>query len=79
MSRRTQIILEDWQHQMLTALAKKEDKSLSQVIGEIISEKYRKTLKRSGRDPVFDLIGIGRGDGSPAAREHDKLYAARRR
>ncbi len=45
----------------------------------MITDKFSKTASKAARDPVFDLIGIGAGDGSPVAREHDKyLYGKKK-
>ena len=41
--------------------------------------KHRTQRSLGSEDPVFDLIGIGKGDGSPVAREHDKyLYGKKK-
>jgi hypothetical protein len=76
---RTQISLEDWQYQILLELSRKTKKSLSGIVREMITDKFSKTASKAAKDPVFDLIGIGAGDGSPVAREHDKyLYGKKK-
>ncbi|MCC6545298.1 MAG: CopG family transcriptional regulator [Nitrospirae bacterium] len=76
---RTQISLEDWQYQILLEISRKTKKSLSWIIREMITDKFSKLASKGADDPVFDLIGIGKGDGSPVAREHDKyLYGKKK-
>jgi predicted CopG family antitoxin len=77
---RTQISLEDWQYQILLEMSKKEKKSLSQIIREFLSEKFSKQAAKPKEDSVWSIIGIGSGDGSPVAREHDRfLYAKKKK
>jgi len=76
---RTQISLEDWQYQILLEISRKTKKSLSGIIREMITDKFSKLASKGAEDPLFDLIGIGKGDGSPVAREHDKyLYGKKK-
>lgn len=73
---RTQISLEDWQYEALLEMSKKTKKSLSGIIRDLIAEKLSRQAVRAKEDPVWGIIGLGAGDGSPVAREHDKfLYA----
>lgn len=77
---RTQISIEDWQYQILLEMSKKEKKSLSAIIREFLSEKFSKQIVKTKEDSVWSIIGIGSGDGSPVAREHDRfLYAKRKK
>ena len=77
---RTQISLEDWQYQILLEMSKKEKKSLSSIIREFLSEKFSKQVVKTKEDSVWSIIGIGSGDGSSVAREHDRfLYAKRKK
>ncbi len=77
---RTQISLEDWQYQILLEMSKKEKKSLSSIIRDFLSEKFSKQIVKTKEDSVWSIIGIGSGDGSPVAREHDRfLYAKRKK
>ena len=77
---RTQISLEDWQYQILLEMSKKEKKSLSSIIREFLTEKFSKQVVKTKEDSVWSIIGIGSGDGSPVAREHDRfLYAKRKK
>lgn len=75
---RTQISLEDWQYQILIEMSKKEKKSLSSIIREFLSEKFSKQVVKTKEDSVWSIIGIGLGDGSPVAREHDRFLYAKR-
>jgi hypothetical protein len=74
---RTQISLEDWQYQILVELSRKTKKSLSAIIRELLSERLLTQTVNKEKDPVSGLIGIGRGDGSPVARKHDKYLYGR--
>ena len=76
---RTQISLEDWQYQALLDLSRKTKKSLSGIIREMITDRFSKSASEQAKDPVFDLIGIGRGDGSSVARRHDMYLYGRKK
>ncbi|MGR3218849.1 MAG: hypothetical protein ACUZ8H_03400 [Candidatus Anammoxibacter sp.] len=39
----------------------------------MVTEKITKQMARSKTDPVMGIIGLGAGDGSPVAKEHDKF------
>lgn len=72
---RTQISLDDWQYHALLEISRKTKKSLSAIIRELLSEKLSTQKINKKSDTLSALIGIGKGDGSPVAREHDKyLY-----
>lgn len=77
---RTQISLEDWQYQMLLEISRKTKKSLSGIIRELITKGFEKQRdNRKNSDPLFSLIGIGSGDGSPVARRHDDMLYGRKK
>ncbi|NOZ69887.1 MAG: hypothetical protein GXP46_11760 [Deferribacteres bacterium] len=76
---RTQILLEDWQYQMLLDESRKTKKSLSKIIRDMMSEKFKEQIAKSGADPLFEIIGIGSGDGSAVAREHDNFLYGKRK
>lgn len=77
---RTQVSLEDWQYQVLLETSRKTKKSLSSIIRELVTEKFSRQAESAKSDPIMKIIGIGAGDGSPVAREHDKyLYASRKK
>ncbi len=75
---RTQISIEDWQFQTLIEISKKTKRSMSSIIREILAEKLlNKSIDKKDieKDPISELLGIGIGNGSPVAEEHDKyLY-----
>jgi hypothetical protein len=76
---RTQISLEDWQYNMLIEMSRKTKKSLSSIIRDLLAEKFSKLPSDKKQDPLFELVGIGSGDGSPVAREHDRyLYSKKK-
>ncbi len=77
---RTQISLDDWQYHLLLVESRKTKKSISQIIRDLISDKFHPAEKRRKKqDTLFDIIGIGAGDGSSVARDHDKyLYGTKR-
>lgn len=77
---RTQISLEDWQYEALLEMSKRTKKSLSGIIRDLITEKVSKQAAKAEKDSILGIIGLGVGDGSPVAREHDRfLYAKRKR
>ena len=76
---RTQISLEDWQYHMLLEMSRKTKKSLSSIIRDLLAEKFSKLPADKKQDPLFELVGIGSGDGSSVAREHDRyLYSKKK-
>ena len=76
---RTQISLEEWQYDMLIEISGKTKKSLSSIIRDLLAEKFTKQAADKTGDPLFTLIGIGSGDGTPVAREHDRyLYGKKK-
>lgn len=77
---RTQVSLEIWQYQALLETSRKTKKSLSGIIRELVSEKFSRQAASAKKDPIMNVIGIGIGDGTPVAREHDRyLYAKRKK
>ncbi len=68
--RQTNISLEEWQYNHVKELAEREGKSISQIIRELILELGEGEIEK---DPIFEIIGMGRGEGSGVAREHDKI------
>jgi plasmid stability protein len=70
---RTQIILEDWQHQALQARAAQEGRSMSDLVRELIDKGLQTSSARSALDAV---AGIGE-DPAAHGRDHDAfLYGA---
>lgn len=77
---RTQISLEDWQYQILLERSRKTKKSLSSLVRDLLTEKFSKQAVKAKEDSIWGIIGLGSGDGSSVAREHDRfLYAKRKR
>ena len=73
---RTQISLEKWQYQYLVDRARQTRSSISDVIRRLVTQaaQAQEPAQRDG-DPIFSIIGIGKGDGSPVSRDHDRyLY-----
>ena len=56
---RTQLLIEDWQYQKLTKLAREHKKSLAEIIREWITERLKAHTKKE--DPLFSAIGIIKG------------------
>lgn len=71
--RQTNVNLEEWQYQQLKELAAKEKKSLSQLFRELVQERFELEEEEVEKDPLFSIIGLGKGDGTNIAREHDKV------
>jgi hypothetical protein len=74
--KRTNIVLEEWQHQYLRDRAARERKSLSALIRDLIRVAAAPPRARTGRDPVLSIIGIAKGKGG--ARRHDEALYRRR-
>ena len=71
---RTQIYLEDIHYQVLLNRARRDGKTLSALIREILDE-HLGFGPGKGKDPLSDVIGIGKGDGSRVAENYeDYLY-----
>jgi hypothetical protein len=70
---RSQILLEEWQYQYLRDEARREGKSISQIVRELITERMESRRGEALQDdPFFDIIGmVSSGDGR-VAEEHDK-------
>jgi len=70
---RTQIYLEDSMYQLIRSRARQEGKTLAALIRELLGEALGGS--RSESDPLADVIGIAKGDGSAVAENHaDYLY-----
>lgn len=72
---RSQILLEKWQYEYLADEARRQGKSISELVRGWLTEWIESRRSHAQHDPFFDIIGIGEGDGSPVGQEHDKyLY-----
>lgn len=76
---RTQISLEYWQYEKLCEISHKTRKSLSRIVRDLIAERYSDQTGKAKSDPLMAIIGIGAGDGSPVAREHDRFLYGKRK
>lgn len=76
---RTQISLEDWQYQALLETSSNTKKSLSSIIRELITEKYKEKLNKKADDPLMAIVGMASGDGSPCAKEHDRFLYGKKK
>lgn len=77
--KRTNISLEEWQHEYLKERARREEKSMSALIREIV-EQYAKKERQAGEDDaIHDIVGMASSSGGEVAREHDQyLYEGER-
>jgi hypothetical protein len=72
---RSQIILEDWQHEALKSLAERTGKSISEVVREILSDQLEE-FRRSSKVGLRRIEGLGHAP-DVAGRDHDTyLYGA---
>jgi len=73
---RAQVLLEPWQHDYLKAEAQRMGTSISKLLRDVINQWAEARVQKSAaHDPIMDIIGIGAGDGSGVARDHDRhLY-----
>ncbi len=53
--RRMQVVVEEWQYEVLRAIAARQGKSVSAVLRQIIASQVSKT---SGKDPLLEVAGI---------------------
>jgi len=73
--RQTNISLEEWQYDHVTELVEREGKSISQIIRELIDALSELGESEIKKDPIFEIIAMGRGEGGSVARGHgDILY-----
>ncbi|MEX2125082.1 MAG: hypothetical protein WD795_14400 [Woeseia sp.] len=69
---RTQIILEDWQYQALRARAEQENRSISDLVRDILKTALAQPPRQKGR--LEEIEGIGE-DPASYGRAHDRnLY-----
>jgi plasmid stability protein len=69
---RTQIILEDWQYQVLRAQAEQEGRSMSELVREILRAALSQPSRRENR--LGEIDGVGE-DAATYGRDHDQyLY-----
>ena len=69
---RTQIILEDWQYQVLRAKAEREGRSMSDLIREILHAALSRPPRQKNRLDAIEGVGE---DAATYGRDHDQyLY-----
>ena len=71
--KQTNISLEERQYQRVKELAEREGKSISQIIRELIEESFVVDEAERRKDPIFEVVGMGHGQGKPTARDHDEV------
>lgn len=71
--KRTNINLEENQHDYVKTLAEQEGKSISEVIREAIEALREKQKKRMKDDPIYAIIGMGSSDGGINTEDHDDV------
>jgi plasmid stability protein len=67
---RTQLILEEWQYQALRARAEREQRSISDVVREILSNALAKSPRR--KTGLQRMQGIGENKRT-SGRDHDRF------
>lgn len=71
--KRTNISLEEKQYQRVKDLAEREGKNISQIIRELIDKRLQPEVEDIKNDTIFEVIGMGSGEGKSIAKDHDKL------
>ena len=73
---RTQILLDDWQYEMLKATAEREGRSMSSLIRDAVSA-FLGRHRRPDATRLAEIAGIGE-DSEGRGRDHDEvLYKPR--
>ena len=75
--KRTQIILEEWQHQWLIEEAKRQNLSMSALVRQLLTEAvWRRQAEGWEDDPLWGIIGIAEGpdDGITSENLDQVLY-----
>jgi hypothetical protein len=68
---RTQLLIEEWQYEALKGLSARHQRSISDVVREILMRHLRKP-RRAARARLMALKGIGSDPGA-TGRDHDKV------
>jgi hypothetical protein len=78
--KRFQLTLTQRDHVFLRHEARRRRTSMAAVVREMIEDRIRARGRIPRDHPFRDIIGIGRGDGSPVSENHDEyLYGLSRR
>ncbi len=73
---RTQILLDDWQYEVLKSRSEREGRSLSSLVREILEDGLGK--KSRSRDPLERIEGVA-DEAADYGRRHDEpLYRKKR-
>ncbi len=76
---RTQILLDEVQHHFLADEARRQGKSISallrQLVDEYIESQHQLPLDR---DPLWDMIGIAHGGPDKISEDHDRYLTETR-
>lgn len=74
---RTQILLDDWQYEMLKAASEREGRSISSIVRDAVASFLQDRRRPATR--LGEIAGIG-NDPRARAKDHDRvLYGPRRR
>ena len=75
---RTQILLEEWQYEMLRAKAEREGRSMSEILRDVLGAALGGKRRPSDQRALDSLAGIVNEPGA-SGRDHDEvLYGPRR-
>ncbi len=77
--KRTNVNLNEDQHDYLKSLAEREGKSISELIRELVEASRGKQTRQSQDDPIYGVIGLSSSDGKLKAEDHDELLYPKRR
>ncbi len=72
---RTQILLDDWQHEALKAWAERDGRSISALVREMLRGHLSEAPGRRSLS-LSDIEGIG-ADAGASGREHDRILYRR--
>lgn len=75
---RTQISLEREQYELLMREAQRRGVSLSALLRELVGARYQSS-RRTRRNPLGVITGIGAGSGDAVGRRHNRLLYGRKR
>ena len=76
---RTQILLEEWQYEMLKAKAESERKSMSEILREVVTTALGSRRRPASQRALATVAGIVNEPGA-SGRDHDEvLYGPRRK
>ena len=73
---RTQLLLENWQYEALKTRARREGKTLSQWVRQVLQAALAPaTASKRGKKSksIFDICGIGRDPGRFSGADHDRV------